>query len=258
MQPHDPKVSPLPTARQPWASETKDEGSASLVPNLHAQPNQIKAIQRDAKDPQFLANLNRLGPVRVDHHMQTIRTVSFCFVSLLNGYDGTDHTRLNDLSPSVSVCFVGKVNQGSFVEELFESRERAEEEASAAAATPNTSSSSNDNNDRGSLRNRLHVSSFVKLLEERRYLDGKGAADSGSVRRVLTEKYGMDVEGLEGLERFVNVPSVREGEKSVRRYVSDTENGEQVAVREVSFNLFIYFPLLLGGGQGPEEGSCCC
>lgn len=33
-------------------------------------------IQRDARDPQLLANLNRLGPVRVDHHMQTVRTVS--------------------------------------------------------------------------------------------------------------------------------------------------------------------------------------
>ncbi|KAI0255411.1 hypothetical protein BJV78DRAFT_1179929, partial [Lactifluus subvellereus] len=58
--PLDPKVSPLPTARQPWASGTKDE-----------------AIQRDGKDPQLLANLNRLGAVRVDHHMQTVRTVSF-------------------------------------------------------------------------------------------------------------------------------------------------------------------------------------
>ncbi|KAI0255366.1 hypothetical protein BJV78DRAFT_1179613 [Lactifluus subvellereus] len=49
-------------ARQPWASETKDE-----------------AVQRDAKGPQLLANLSRLrvGAVRVDYHMQTARTVSF-------------------------------------------------------------------------------------------------------------------------------------------------------------------------------------
>ncbi|EJF65693.1 hypothetical protein DICSQDRAFT_165404 [Dichomitus squalens LYAD-421 SS1] len=46
-----PHARPLPRA-----SETKDEG-----------------IQRDAHDPQFLANLSKLGPVRVDHHMQTIR-----------------------------------------------------------------------------------------------------------------------------------------------------------------------------------------
>ncbi|OCH95597.1 hypothetical protein OBBRIDRAFT_745346 [Obba rivulosa] len=51
--PHDaqPQRPPLPRA-----SETKDE-----------------AIERDSKDPQFLANLNRLGPVAVDHHMRTVR-----------------------------------------------------------------------------------------------------------------------------------------------------------------------------------------
>jgi hypothetical protein len=32
-------------------------------------------IQQDSKDPQFLSKLNQLGPVRVDHHMQTVRTV---------------------------------------------------------------------------------------------------------------------------------------------------------------------------------------
>jgi len=57
MPPYDPKTSPPPTSRQPLASESKDE-----------------AIERDARDPQLLANLNRLGPVRVDHHMQTVRT----------------------------------------------------------------------------------------------------------------------------------------------------------------------------------------
>ncbi|KAI9457803.1 hypothetical protein BJY52DRAFT_1271413 [Lactarius psammicola] len=46
---HDPKTPPL------------TNGTANL-------------IQRDARDPQLLANLNRLGPVRVDHHMQTVRT----------------------------------------------------------------------------------------------------------------------------------------------------------------------------------------
>ncbi|EMD38582.1 hypothetical protein CERSUDRAFT_113766 [Gelatoporia subvermispora B] len=40
----------------PRASETKDE-----------------AIERDSKDPQLLANISRLGPVAVDHHMRTVR-----------------------------------------------------------------------------------------------------------------------------------------------------------------------------------------
>ncbi|KAH9977117.1 hypothetical protein BGW80DRAFT_835695 [Lactifluus volemus] len=212
-QPHNPKASPLPTARQPWASETKDE-----------------AIQRDAKDPEFMANLNRLGPVRVDHHMQTIKT------------------------------------QGSLVKELFESRSRAEEEES---------------NDRGSLRNRLHVSSLVRLLEERRDLDladgGGGPAAAGSqsvsvnVRKasslLLAEKYGMDVEKVERLVRFVNVPSVREGEKGVRRrYVGDAESGEEVAITEgtkLSFCSsppkrselmpFVFILVVLGRVEGTNE-----
>jgi len=38
----------------------------------HAQDRHPKteAIEKDAQDPHFLANLNRLGPVRVEHHMQ--------------------------------------------------------------------------------------------------------------------------------------------------------------------------------------------
>ncbi|KAI8998803.1 hypothetical protein BD414DRAFT_476133 [Trametes punicea] len=47
---------PPPRPAMPQASETKSE-----------------AIERDSKDPHFLANLNKLGPVKVDHHMQTIR-----------------------------------------------------------------------------------------------------------------------------------------------------------------------------------------
>ncbi|KAI0747950.1 hypothetical protein C8Q80DRAFT_704601 [Daedaleopsis nitida] len=47
---------PHPHARpQPQASETRSE-----------------AIERDSHDPQLLANLTKLGPVAVDHHMQTI------------------------------------------------------------------------------------------------------------------------------------------------------------------------------------------
>jgi len=53
--------------------------------NYSYDPNYTIVIQRDARDPQLLANLSKLGPVRVDHHMQTIRTVSpkkaFCFTA---------------------------------------------------------------------------------------------------------------------------------------------------------------------------------
>ncbi|KAF8061530.1 hypothetical protein FPV67DRAFT_283858 [Lyophyllum atratum] len=50
------------------------------TPHVSEKPNDRRAsetrtqdIEKDAQDPDFLANLTRLGPVRVDHHMQTIR-----------------------------------------------------------------------------------------------------------------------------------------------------------------------------------------
>lgn len=43
---------------------------------MHTVLNSTKAIERDARDPQFMANLSKLGQVRVDHHMQTVRPVS--------------------------------------------------------------------------------------------------------------------------------------------------------------------------------------
>ncbi|KAF8964656.1 hypothetical protein BDZ97DRAFT_1814929 [Flammula alnicola] len=37
-----------------------------------AHSHRSEAIENDAADPDFISNLNRLGPVRVDHHMQAI------------------------------------------------------------------------------------------------------------------------------------------------------------------------------------------
>ncbi|KAF9451211.1 hypothetical protein P691DRAFT_808396 [Macrolepiota fuliginosa MF-IS2] len=39
-----------------------------------ASEHRTEAIEEDARDPDFLANLQRLGPVTVDHHMKPIRT----------------------------------------------------------------------------------------------------------------------------------------------------------------------------------------
>ncbi|KAL1748128.1 hypothetical protein HDZ31DRAFT_60662 [Schizophyllum fasciatum] len=51
---------PAPAARpKPVASETKND-----------------AIMEDAGDPHLLANLRKLGAVKVDHHMQTVRVAS--------------------------------------------------------------------------------------------------------------------------------------------------------------------------------------
>ena len=107
------------------------------------------------------------------------------------------------------------------VRELFESRARAEDEA-VGGRTP---------------RNRLHVSSLVALLEERR--DMVGGSSSAATARQLAEKYGMDVDRLEKLVRSVNVPSVREealgsaGAGSVR-HVKDAD-GDDIEVKEVRF-----------------------
>ena len=109
------------------------------------------------------------------------------------------------------------------VRELFESRARAEDEA-ARGRTPH---------------NRLHVSSLVALLEERR--DMVGGSSYTAAARQLAEKYGMDVDRLEKLVRSVNVPSVREqslgagaGSGSVT-YVRDAENRDDIEVKEVRF-----------------------
>jgi len=39
-------------------------------------------IQRDAKDPQLMANLSRMEPVRVYHHMLPTGTVSLVRLAL--------------------------------------------------------------------------------------------------------------------------------------------------------------------------------
>ncbi|KAH7889746.1 hypothetical protein F5I97DRAFT_1934601 [Phlebopus sp. FC_14] len=61
-----PRSEPGPTGEaapprpgRPLASETKSE-----------------EIEADAKDPQLMSNLSRLGPVRVDHRMQAVRAAN--------------------------------------------------------------------------------------------------------------------------------------------------------------------------------------
>lgn len=62
---------------QPRPSETKNEGRL-LSLNIITQDHLIgiPVIEKDSRDPQLLSNLSRLGPVRVDHHMQSYRLVS--------------------------------------------------------------------------------------------------------------------------------------------------------------------------------------
>ncbi|KAF5387107.1 hypothetical protein D9615_001863 [Tricholomella constricta] len=56
-----------------WAGVRTPHASEQPLADRRASETRTEEIDRDARDPDFLANLNRLGPVRVDHHMQTIR-----------------------------------------------------------------------------------------------------------------------------------------------------------------------------------------
>jgi len=55
-----------PTAEHPQA-RVRDKGASGV---------RRDAIEKDAQDAHLLANLNRLGPVRVDHHIQAVRLTS--------------------------------------------------------------------------------------------------------------------------------------------------------------------------------------
>jgi hypothetical protein len=72
-------------------------------------------------------------------------------------------------------------------------------------------------------------------------IDGAGSSTAATTKQ-LAGKYGVDVEVLEKLTRYVNVPSVGEmpplgGAGSVRS-LRDAESGEDIAVREVGSFLF--------------------
>ncbi|KAF9246570.1 hypothetical protein BU15DRAFT_85319 [Melanogaster broomeanus] len=71
----------LPKERPSWAgSRTPSATGAAPEVSRRERPlafeSKTEAIEADAKDPQFLSKLSQLGPVRVDHHMQTVRAAS--------------------------------------------------------------------------------------------------------------------------------------------------------------------------------------
>ncbi|EGO18621.1 hypothetical protein SERLADRAFT_375029 [Serpula lacrymans var. lacrymans S7.9] len=63
----------LPREKPSWAgARASDVGTNAARPVASEVKNE--AIDKDSRDPHFMSNLQRLGPVPVDHHMQTIRT----------------------------------------------------------------------------------------------------------------------------------------------------------------------------------------
>jgi len=90
----------IPTRATPgWAGARTDSGALNAA-NRAASAEKSKAIEMDSMDPHFMAKLNRLGPVKVDHHMQTIST-------------------------------------DTNVKNMLRSRDISEEQASSTSATPN-------------------------------------------------------------------------------------------------------------------------
>ncbi|KAA1471341.1 hypothetical protein DENSPDRAFT_776207 [Dentipellis sp. KUC8613] len=154
-----PALEDLPTrhTQRPLASETKDDN-----------------IMKDAQDPQLHANLARLGPVRVDHHMQSVRT-------------------------------------SAQIRRRFESRAQSEADAASSHAP----------------RNRLLAASLSDLLDQRKY------ATSRKELEKFAEQYGIEVQKLESVARYVSTPSV--DEKTAIRMVED--NGEESITMVVSLRL---------------------
>ncbi|KAI0807190.1 hypothetical protein C8Q74DRAFT_1213201 [Fomes fomentarius] len=60
-------------ARTPNVAERPPHPHPHSRPPPHASETKSEAIQRDSHDPQFLANLSKLGPVTVDHQVQAVR-----------------------------------------------------------------------------------------------------------------------------------------------------------------------------------------
>ncbi|KAF9002024.1 hypothetical protein BDQ17DRAFT_1390969 [Cyathus striatus] len=121
-------------------------GSKAPPPHRpRASEHKTEDIERDAQDPHFLANLNRLGPVRVDHHMQTIRLEAT----------------------------------------------QSEHEASSTQPT----------------KNRLTAFSLTELLDARKAARGQADIEQ------LAEKFGLDLQQMQNVTRFVSSPSVDSSKK---------------------------------------------
>ncbi|KAI0637142.1 hypothetical protein C8Q77DRAFT_550541 [Trametes polyzona] len=154
----------LPKAPPAWAG-ARTPSAGENVPPRPAMPGasetKTEAIEQDSKDPHLLANLSKLGQVRVDHHMQAVKPAA------------------------------------DQAQRLFQTRLRSEDEARSARPP----------------RNHLVAASLMDLLEERKYVATPQKLEE------LAKQYGMDLDKLERLARYVNSVSVHPG--SVKRTVND-------------------------------------
>ncbi|EIW85232.1 hypothetical protein CONPUDRAFT_117914 [Coniophora puteana RWD-64-598 SS2] len=111
---------------------------AGRPPRVMASETRSAAIEEDAKDPHLNANLSRLGPVRVDHHMQNRRTAADDQVS--NMY-----------------------------------RARTQSELDAASASASNFGTASQSQSQGQRRNRVLASTLAELLDARKDSSAGGA-----------------------------------------------------------------------------------
>jgi len=136
------------------------------LPDSH----RTKEIEQDAGDPHFLANLSRLGPVRVNHSMETTRP---------------------DL-------------MGSTTNRLFESRAKPEFEALSPHHLP---------------KNHLYSSTLTELLNQRK------SAHTQKDLEKLSKEFGIELDKLESLVRFITSPSA-----AIQSVGKDGEGSKSTAV----------------------------
>lgn len=69
-------IASMGTASSKVARKLPKTPSAARAPKPQpaAWESRNEVIEKDAMDPHLLSNLSRLGPVRVDHHMETFKT----------------------------------------------------------------------------------------------------------------------------------------------------------------------------------------
>lgn len=68
---------PINKNRLPDSHRSKGQNSTSYYRQIIS--TNCVDIEQDARDPHFLANLSRLGPVRVNHSKETTRPVGYIF-----------------------------------------------------------------------------------------------------------------------------------------------------------------------------------
>ncbi|KAG1754288.1 hypothetical protein EDB19DRAFT_1902441 [Suillus lakei] len=60
-------------SRTPLKHDSTQETRRSMPSRPLAFENKTDMVEADSKDPQFMSKLSQLGPVRVDHHMRSVR-----------------------------------------------------------------------------------------------------------------------------------------------------------------------------------------